>query len=666
MKSSNGFLIQSFLILILGATFAATLFFAFYVNNRNNTERSLLQTARNYSKTFNGVRDFYLHEVVDRIDGSNVTASHDYRNIENTIPIPATFMIELSNFLNRKSDNITFALVSDYPFNWRKGRLLTDFDQRALSKIRESGGSEFFELFEENNTTFLHYANPVIMQPGCVSCHNTHPESPKKDWKVGDIRAVQIFEIPADGEISNLDFQTSVIAAMILFTGTSAVFSLLLLNRRAARSESMLKTEAYIDTLTGTMRRNRFQQIYDNQERKTDFYIFLIDIDDFKSFNTNYGHSTGDVVLREVAKSIERAIPDAEVVCRFGGEEFLVLIPVVKVDDEASYFDAIIADVSNNKISIDNQITNCTISAGYVVLKKDDDFIVSAEKADAALRYAKRNGKNQAVAANHQLLEKLGYSNKNYKRADITSAIKKQELMLFFQPIVQISSRKPVAYEALVRWCPQNEFPIPPTGYLSQYMSALRDPAMVEPMRKMVRRSLPPKDLTDSSTMSLTFNFDPQDLIYGFEENALTPVLLELLSEGYNIGIEIIETPYLYESAQDEIRGHLERIASYGFTIHLDDFGKEGSSIERLASYSFSVIKADRSLISGLVTSERKQQVLALLLDMTSSIGAKLVVEGVEDDEQCEVLAKLGIKYAQGFLFGRPQFLGDKETSPPC
>lgn len=656
MPLFTGFRFQSFLIVMLGASFALILFFVLSTNNKDATERALLQAARTYSQTFTGFRDFYLQTVVQRVADTDVQVVHDFRDHEKAIPIPATMMLELSAYLNSMSTDITFSLVSDYPFPWRKNRYLAGFDRRALDNLRSSGASEYSEVLEENGLIYLHYASPVLMKKGCVDCHNTHPDSPKRDWKVGDIRAVQVFEIPVDDAVRHVDFETSAVAATIAFVGMTTIFALLFLNQRAARAQEMLRREAYYDILTGAMRRQRFQEIYDVQQRQKEYYLVLIDVDDFKSFNTNYGHAVGDVVLARTVSNLRDSMPEAEVICRFGGEEFLLLVPVDKVHiDPDTYFSNAVNYVAKQELSLNDRITHCTISAGYIRLQATDDLIRASEKADTALRYAKRTGKNRAIEADQNLLTRLGYLETNYKLADIASAIERDEFVLFFQPIYDLHLEKAVASEALVRWCRPGHPPIPPASFLPQYVSALRDASLADAVRRMVRSSLPPKDPDDQSTVNLSFNYDPYDLLTNFNDNAMTPVLRELLGEGYAISIEVIETPYLAESSPEQVSETFKRIVDEGFDLYLDDFGKDGSGLERLAVHSFAVVKADRALIAGLAASNRKQQMISLLVEMTNTVGARLIVEGVESAEECALLRSLGVRFVQGYFFGRPR-----------
>ena len=198
--------------------------------------QSLRQAAKNYADTISGVRSFYLEEVVGRLSGSDVIVSHDYRAKENAIPIPATMVIDLSDYLTSRNSDVIISMLSDYPFPWRQNRILAEFDIKALEALRETGAADYSEFVTENGEEVLHYASPIQMEQGCVDCHNTHPDSPKKDWKVGDIRGVQVIELPV--RTLGVDFKLPIawLLAFILTCTVAATVTISYLdwkNRRA-------------------------------------------------------------------------------------------------------------------------------------------------------------------------------------------------------------------------------------------------------------------------------------------------------------------------------------------------------------------------------------------------------------------------------------------------
>ena len=160
-------------------------------------ENNALTAARSYANTFESLRAFYTREVVARVPKDSVTVSHDYQNINHAIPLPATLTIELAKEIGRRSDGFAVKLYSNYPYPWRgEPGQLKAFEKRAIDKLSETPTEPYYEIEQSQNGGFLRYATADIMQAECVSCHNSHPESPKKDWKSGDLRGVLEIDLP--------------------------------------------------------------------------------------------------------------------------------------------------------------------------------------------------------------------------------------------------------------------------------------------------------------------------------------------------------------------------------------------------------------------------------------------------------------------------------------
>lgn len=445
------------------------------------------------------------------------------------------------------------------------------------------------------------------------------------------------------------------------FSFFSRVLNLFITQLNSTTEE--LRSEAHYDSLTGAMRRPRFQELYAHDHREKDYYLAITDIDDFKSINASHGHRVGDLVLARLTQTLLTIIPEAETICRFGGEDFLILVPVDAAGPSAAdFFSAAVERIAATEMRFDNTVAFCTISLGFGLLRQSDNITIASERADLALRYAKATGKNRAVEADAHLLELLGYSVQTPKLQDLVKAIRSREIGFHLQPIVQIATGVPVGYEALVRWQgPDGSF-VPLPSFINLFTAALRDKALVPDMAAIVRAALPPRP-EGKDAPYFSFNYDPFDLFHQFENNALTPVLMDLVAEGYRIAIEVTETPYLERMQPDQIARHLSTIHDCGFLVFLDDFGKEGSGLERLASFDFAAVKADKSLITGLEGSGRRRHIIRLIVELTGSIGASLVVEGVETEEERMLLASLGVRYAQGYLFGKPSKIQWNETA---
>ena len=160
-------------------------------------ENNALISARSYANTLESIRSFYTSEVVARVPRDSVTVSHNYKHIENAIPLPATLTINLAKEIGRRSDGFSVRLYSNHPFPWRlESGEQDDFEKRAFQKLSDDPSEPYYEFEQSQDGGYLRYATADIMRPDCVGCHNTHPETPKKDWKVGDLRGVLEISLP--------------------------------------------------------------------------------------------------------------------------------------------------------------------------------------------------------------------------------------------------------------------------------------------------------------------------------------------------------------------------------------------------------------------------------------------------------------------------------------
>lgn len=189
-----GIMSRFFMLSSVGLLVGAILFFFAYDFGRSERTEILLQSARTYSNMIAAFRHFYSQEIVARLKEQNadIDFSHDYRELPDTLPLPATLTIELSSFLARQPDHPSFEMISRYPFSHRPERDLSDFSKRALNLLETGEIPEHFEVTQlENGQTRFDYAHEIRMEAECVTCHNTHPQSSRRDWKVGDVRGIQ-------------------------------------------------------------------------------------------------------------------------------------------------------------------------------------------------------------------------------------------------------------------------------------------------------------------------------------------------------------------------------------------------------------------------------------------------------------------------------------------
>jgi len=214
-------------------------------HTRRIKEATVLQAAESYSAAISQFRDYYSTEVVPRAKKAGVEVTHDFHAKEAAIPLPATLTIELGEKLSHDGGGRGFRLFSDFPFPWRKDRVLDGFETAAIVAVAGNPKQPFVDFQERDGKTFIRYATAVVMGASCVACHNSHPDSPKRDWAVGDVRGVQEVTLAVDG---GSGLSAGDIGESILFYGLLAGVGLLLIGTLLGRLKRSVKdTQALAD-----------------------------------------------------------------------------------------------------------------------------------------------------------------------------------------------------------------------------------------------------------------------------------------------------------------------------------------------------------------------------------------------------------------------------------
>ncbi len=286
---------RSLALVVLVLVMLAGLPLAVWLDLRNLTETSLLRQARDLNSVVSSVRAYYASNVVGRVLASPGATQvvHNYQTIPGAIPIPATLSLELGRVISEQQQNITYRFVSDFPFKNRTLHALDGFETSALADLRNRPDQQLTEVSASVFSDHVRLIAPVIMGPACVSCHNSHPESPKRDWKVGDVRGIQ--EITISQAIAANIFSFKYLLAYFVFMAASGVTFISVQRRQAATIRGMnreLETaNDFLATLALKISRYLSPQIYKSifsgqkdvtihTERKI-LTIFFSDIKDF-------------------------------------------------------------------------------------------------------------------------------------------------------------------------------------------------------------------------------------------------------------------------------------------------------------------------------------------------------------------------------------------------
>ncbi|CAN0472303.1 unnamed protein product, partial [Discosporangium mesarthrocarpum] len=200
--------------------------------------------AVSYSAAVSSLRDYYSSEVVPRARAAGVIATHDYRTIEDAIPLPATLTIELGEKASQHTSGGEFRLFSEDPFPWRLNGGPRDETERAMvDALVDGDASEFTVIEDADGRQFLRYATPVLMKESCIGCHNNHPQTPRGGWAVGDVRGVQSVRLPLPDLLSPTNFPHygMLVFLFVGLAGGMILFALLLRHlQRALAAQSNL------------------------------------------------------------------------------------------------------------------------------------------------------------------------------------------------------------------------------------------------------------------------------------------------------------------------------------------------------------------------------------------------------------------------------------------
>jgi signal transduction histidine kinase len=224
---------RGFVLGLLVVILVAGLPIAVWLDLSNLSDAALHRQAGDLNSVITSMRGYYASNVVGRVLASpgSTQVVHNYETIPGAIPIPATLSLELGRVLSEQQHNITYRFVSDYPFKNRASHVLDDFERNALALLRADPSRQVIDASRSIFTDRVRLVTPVIMGATCVNCHNTHPESPKRDWKVGDVRGIQ--EVAISQPIAANLFSFKYLLIYFALIGTAG-FSFLVLQRRHA------------------------------------------------------------------------------------------------------------------------------------------------------------------------------------------------------------------------------------------------------------------------------------------------------------------------------------------------------------------------------------------------------------------------------------------------
>lgn len=405
------------------------------------------------------------------------------------------------------------------------------------------------------------------------------------------------------------------------------------------------KKDIYIDRLTKIYNKNYLLD-YETYMNLHDYIICAIDIDHFKKINDTYGHTAGDRVLaRLAAVMLAETRKDKDMLIRYGGEEFCLLIKKERDNDTVglNLLDRIFTKVNQEVFEIsEHEKIDVTISIGVNLNPENQrDFTTAFKLADIALYNAKNRGRNR-IEIYVESIENSSFLTIN----EIKDAIYENRLICLFQPIVDTQTLEITHHEALVRIMAKDGVIITP----DKFLSVTKGTFIARNLTKEVLNICYKKLLLDKS-LKLSVNLNPQDLT---NETILEILKMYAKIDNFSerLGLEIVETEEIvsYEEAQQNIL----MLKALGYQIYIDDFGSGYSNFIYLAQINADVIKIDGSIIKNILIDKLSYLVAKNIISFAKEANMKTIAEFVSSKEIYEVLRELGVDKCQGYYFSPP------------
>jgi diguanylate cyclase (GGDEF)-like protein/PAS domain S-box-containing protein len=462
----------------------------------------------------------------------------------------------------------------------------------------------------------------------------------------GSLQGALIFFSHTHREVPFEEIDHDTLALMAALTGAA-------LERR--RTRSRLRTLAYYDALTGLPNRLYFKErlrdsIDEARTRSESLGVLFFDLDRFKDINDSLGHAMGDRFLQMVAHRLARAVGEAGLVARMGGDEFIVLVRDAQNPEQVATLADRLLHAIDQPYRLDGYEQFMTASVGvsiYPSAGRDDQTLI--KNADIAMYRAKERGGNRFFIYDESLEAPL--RTRLAQEKDLRSAIERGQFVLHYQPIVDIATERIVSVEALVRWKhPQRGLVSPdafiPTAEASGLIVQLGEWVIAAGARQI-------RDWKSAiGPLSLAINISARQ----FHQPDLCDRLYDLLREcdldPRAIELEITET-MAFSDVEQSIET-VRRLKQLGAQIAVDDFGTGHSSLNYLRRFAVDHIKIDRSFVAGIGSEMSDETIIKAIIAMGHSLGLTVVAEGVETREQYAFLRAHGCDRVQGYYFARP------------
>ncbi|MBT6094110.1 MAG: EAL domain-containing protein [Rhodospirillaceae bacterium] len=424
---------------------------------------------------------------------------------------------------------------------------------------------------------------------------------------------------------------------------------------RRKKDEEKIRYQASYDTLTGLPNRELFmdrlgQAIASTRRLHHKMGLIFIDLDGFKMVNDSLGHDIGDLLLKEAAIRLERSIRDTDTVARLGGDEFTVIMPNLEDPRLIQVVAQRILDTLADTFVLAGQECFISGSLGITVFPDDAKTVSDLLKnADTAMYLAKEEGKANyqfyTEKLNQDVIERVNIKN------GLVKALDRNELELYYQPKLDMTTDRVTGVEALMRWSNDTMGPVSP----ARFIPIMEETGQVVEvgawaLREAMTRQVEWQKL--GFPLRVAVNLSARQL----REPSFVQMIEDILEET-GIGPEVLElevTESMLISGTEDAVVSLARLHDMGIHVAMDDFGTGYSSLSYLKKFPIDTIKIDQSFVADIATDSDDAEIIRTIIGMGRILGREVVAEGVETREQFELLRDYQCNQIQGYYLSRP------------
>jgi diguanylate cyclase (GGDEF)-like protein/PAS domain S-box-containing protein len=428
------------------------------------------------------------------------------------------------------------------------------------------------------------------------------------------------------------------------------------LERRASHDPltGLPNRPAFVDRLEQALQRTRRRK---NSRNKVG--VLFMDLDGFKTINDSLGHEAGDRFLVTVAERLKNRLRPEDVLARFGGDEFAVLLEDVANVTEAIWVAQRIAEGLQEPLAVNSHQVSVSTSVGIALgsANTNDDPEGMLRKADAAMYQAKEQGPGRYAVFDPAMQERA--QERLELEAELKKALERGEFLLYYQPEVSLRDGTIVGFEALLRWQHPQRGLLKPQAF----MPLAEETDLIVPIGRWVleeacgqaKRWEEERPCAPPATIEV--NLSSRQLVRRGLTRTIEEVLTRADIEAHRLALDLTETT-LIKASEDNAQA-LDALKKMGIRLHLDDFGTGYSSLSYLKRFPVDRVNVDKSFVKGLAENATDTALVRMSVDLCHTMGVEVLAEGVETSEQAALLRDMGCDMGQGYYFAQP-LLGEE------